>query len=48
MSMTEKEDMEYVTTCGLQFLHEMGVKLITIDGKSINKVFEKKEGDVND
>lgn len=44
--MSEKEDMEYVTTCGLQFLHEMGVKLITTDGKSINELFEEKDGDV--
>lgn len=44
--MSEKEDMEYVTTCGLQFLHEMGVELITVDGKSINELFEKKDGDM--
>ena len=38
--MTEN-DMEYSTTCSLQVLHEMGVKLITKDGKSINELFEK-------
>lgn len=43
--MTEK-DIEYVTTSGLEFLHEMGVKLISSDGKSINELFEKNNGDV--
>ena len=45
--MSEK-DMEYVTTCGLRVLHEMGVELITKDGKSINELFEKEnKGFVN-
>lgn len=34
------EDEEIVTVNGLRVLHDMGVKLVTSDGKSINELFE--------
>lgn len=37
------EDEEYVTVCGLNVLHDMGFKLVTSDGNSINELFENTE-----
>ena len=41
--MIKMKDEEYVGTCGLQVLHEMGIELVTKDGKSINELFEEKK-----
>lgn len=39
------DDEEYVTFCGLKVLHDMGFRLVTSDGKSINELFENDNGD---